>query len=134
MVVQQMFRLCWAGMVALCAEAVIGEEAFVGVTVTVESGTNTLAQALADSGQTLGNADLLKLGAGTLDLGSNPGYTGNIHVKEGVAFAALTAEGGVEGLPTLLDNSSRYQRRLGTSADGRTLLLYASSGLMVIVR
>lgn len=90
MVVQQMLRLCWAGMVALCAEAVIGEEAFVGVTVTVESGTNTLAQALADSGQTLGNADLLKLGAGTLDLGSNPGYTGNIHVKEGVAFAALT--------------------------------------------
>ena len=46
----------------------------------------------------------------------------------------LTAEGGVEGLPTLRDNGSRYQRRLGTSADGKTLFLYASSGLMIIVR
>lgn len=58
------------------------------VEITVASGTKTLAAALADEGKTLGTTDdLVKLGAGTLDLGSNPGYAGNIHVREGVVYA-----------------------------------------------
>ena len=58
------------------------------VEVTVANGTKTLAAALSDEGKTLGLADdLVKLGSGTLDLGSNPGYTGNIHVREGVVYA-----------------------------------------------
>ena len=69
--------------IALCLTSSAAE-----VEVTVASGTKTLAAALADEGKALGTTDdLVKLGAGTLDLGSNPGYDGNIHVREGVVYA-----------------------------------------------
>jgi len=61
------------------------------VEVTVESGEKTLAQALADEAKTLGlTDDLVKLGAGKLDIGELPEYEGNIHIREGVVYASAT--------------------------------------------
>lgn len=61
------------------------------VEITVASGEKTLAQALADEAKTLGPTDdLVKLGAGKLDIGALPEYGGNIHIKAGVVHASAT--------------------------------------------
>ena len=46
----------------------------------------------------------------------------------------LGAEGGIEGMPSLVERPSRYQRRLEKSADGKSLVFYASSGCVIIFR
>ena len=61
------------------------------VEITVASGEKTLAQALADEAKTLGlTDDLVKLGAGKLNIGALPEYAGNIHIKQGVVYASAT--------------------------------------------
>ena len=46
----------------------------------------------------------------------------------------LEAAGGIEGMPSLVARPSRYQRRLEKSADGKSLVFYASSGCVIIFR
>ena len=61
------------------------------VEITVASGEKTLVQALADEAKTLGlTDDLVKLGAGKLNIGALPEYAGNIHIKAGVVYATAT--------------------------------------------
>jgi len=77
------------------------------VEITVASGEKTLAQALADEAKTLGPADdLVKLGAGMLDIGALPEYEGNIHIKEGVVYAwATNAFGRATGYTKVYDGA-----------------------------
>lgn len=90
----------------------------------------TLDGAAVKAGGCLAAAGKVVFGAGAqVDVSDVQwGTAGNL------GYTILTAAEGIEGMPTLAATPSRYNRALKKSADGKSLVFKAASGLAILIR